>query len=315
MPQRIEQDYFEESDVTEFTLKKNYSGIFIKSAAVFKSLVQTNSLGWRDTEPDSREKILVFGDSFIFGYGLNNGETIPDRLEQFSNKKKDFVNLGYAAGRSPDSYANYIKFHPELKNLRVIIVLLVNDLQDVLNNEYLDSKGNLLENFSELVSKIKNKIIILREGMIFLNSLKNRYTPIPVIKLLRQSYIVAIIRASLSRIMKDLTNAEIAAVKLANTPNRKGMERILTSIKYIEKNSKDTLIITMSRRNQGNNKNQFFREITKFCKDYDIKYSHVRGFGPGFFWIRDGHYNQSGALEAAKIIFKSLPDDWLQEDF
>ena len=71
-PQKIIQNYWEESPIVESTLKKSHESRFLMSGASFDSIVKTNSLGWRDDEPDSRKKVLVIGDSFTFGWGFNN---------------------------------------------------------------------------------------------------------------------------------------------------------------------------------------------------------------------------------------------------
>ena len=112
-PQKIVQNFWEESPIAEVTLKKSHESRFLMSEASFDSIVKTNSLGWRDNEPDSRKKVLVIGDSFTFGWGVNNNETIPYHLEEIYNNEYDFINLGYAAGASPDSYATYLRYHKE----------------------------------------------------------------------------------------------------------------------------------------------------------------------------------------------------------
>ncbi len=106
MPEKVVGNFIIPSNLTEFTLKNNFKGKFIKTSAPFESVVETNSIGWRDNEPDHREKILFIGGSFAFGYGLNNGETIADNLEIIDNQANDFINLGFAAGATPYSNAN-----------------------------------------------------------------------------------------------------------------------------------------------------------------------------------------------------------------
>ena len=106
-PQKIKEDYWANSPIVEATLKKSHNSRFLMSAASFDTIVKTNSLGWRDDEPDNRKKILVIGDSFTFGFGVNNDQTIPYNLENIYNNRYDFINLGYTAGISPDSYASY----------------------------------------------------------------------------------------------------------------------------------------------------------------------------------------------------------------
>ncbi len=130
-PQKIVQNFWEESPITEVALKKSHESHFLMSEASFDSIVKTNSLGWRDNEPDSRKKVLVIGDSFTFGWGVNNNETIPYHLEEIYNNEYDFINLGYTAGASPDSYATYLRYHKDLQKIQTILILFTNDWREI----------------------------------------------------------------------------------------------------------------------------------------------------------------------------------------
>ena len=58
----------------------------------FKVQVKINSKGLRDNEypyekPDDTYRILMLGDSFTFGYGVNIEDTMAKVLEENLNKK------------------------------------------------------------------------------------------------------------------------------------------------------------------------------------------------------------------------------------
>ena len=113
------------------------------SGASFDSMVRTNSLGWRDDEPDSRKKVLVIGDSFTFGWGVNNNETIPYNLEEIYNNEYDFINLGDTAGRSPDSYATYLRLHKDLQKIPTILMLYLQNVQEITTCSQLSTFSNI----------------------------------------------------------------------------------------------------------------------------------------------------------------------------
>jgi hypothetical protein len=115
-PQKIIQNFWEESPIVEATLKKSHEGHFLMSGARFDSIVRTNSLGWRDDEPDSRKKVLVIGDSFTFGWGVNNNETIPYNLEE-SPITNTFFRLSGSSSLQPNEFVLTIESNlaPDIK--------------------------------------------------------------------------------------------------------------------------------------------------------------------------------------------------------
>lgn len=72
---------FEKDDLLPYSLRKNsVGGLKTKE---FNFHVSINSLGYRDEEfnlNQRKKRILVIGDSFTFGYGVNNDESYPALL-------------------------------------------------------------------------------------------------------------------------------------------------------------------------------------------------------------------------------------------
>lgn len=302
LPQKIIQDFLDSSETTEFTLKKNYSGQFLMSGASFDSTVKTNKLGWRDTEPDNREKVLVFGDSFIFGFGVNNNETIPFYLEQ-KQPKYDFVNLGYVAGRSPDSYANYLKHNKSLQQKNTIVVIYHNDLKDMTNNICLDRNNTKVVLNNNNCKNIKSKFDSIHDGKIISNNDYKRklydlnlgwcYT------LLKQSYILGILKDRLSR----KTHPELAALTTAkNTLTQYQQNKIKDSINILKENSKSLTVFMI----ENNADSIFYSFINKYCREIKINCHPIPRFEKKYYWKNDGHYNKNGTEKASKIILSHL---------
>ncbi len=116
-----------------------------KKDAVYK----TNSLGYRGHEPiQGKKTIVVIGDSYTEGFGLNEAETFPFKLEEsFLNKaKSDWQVLnGGTLGYTPALYPLY--FDRYFLELKPEIVLLNLDFTDFNDDPYYlqiadyDSRG------------------------------------------------------------------------------------------------------------------------------------------------------------------------------
>ncbi|OGX13565.1 MAG: hypothetical protein A2351_01520 [Omnitrophica bacterium RIFOXYB12_FULL_50_7] len=85
--------------------------------------VHTNSAGFRGTREYAIEKpkgvirIATLGDSFVFGFGVQDDETFPALLET-SNKTREVLNLGVPGYGMDQIYLSYReiarKYHPEI---------------------------------------------------------------------------------------------------------------------------------------------------------------------------------------------------------
>lgn len=103
---------------------------------VFKGIeYSTNSLGFRSPEIDnSRERVLIVGDSVAFGSGVNDDETISHFLNQ---KMPEFQVLNLAVmGYGIDQYYLTLKKHTDHTRPGhiVIVIYTVNDLADTKSN-------------------------------------------------------------------------------------------------------------------------------------------------------------------------------------
>jgi lysophospholipase L1-like esterase len=91
------------------------------STGDFRHEVNINALGTRgfQDEMDNSQnvfRIIFTGDSFIFGNGLEDNQTIPYLLEEILNEKQifadktvDVINAGFLGGRSPDGHLIFLR--------------------------------------------------------------------------------------------------------------------------------------------------------------------------------------------------------------
>ena len=101
----------------------------------FESRFSTNSLGLRDREhPFEREpgikRIVIVGDSFTWGYGVNDGETFADLIEKMA-PDVEVINLGVTAFGLRQEIIYFqrlgIKFAPDI----LVVSLVQNDIYEL----------------------------------------------------------------------------------------------------------------------------------------------------------------------------------------
>ncbi len=117
-PAELKRNYppmFEESAVFPYRLRKSFSGRL--TTKEFDTSIRINSQGYRGAEvspPGERVRVLALGDSFTFGWGVNEEDAYPRRLEaylrsEFPDQDVEVINGGFAGGYSPDTYYLYLK--------------------------------------------------------------------------------------------------------------------------------------------------------------------------------------------------------------
>ena len=313
MPQKIRITFFADSEHAECTLKPGYAGRCLMTAASFDSRVQTNSRGWRDTEPDDREMVLVFGDSFIFGVGLNNGDTVPDHLERLAHARVNFVNLGYTAGRSPDSYATYLRYHPELQQKRTILLLFANDLYDISNNDCVDIHGHPVPIEDEGCYKVRGRYSFVRDGRLFIGtrSWVTGMLPLSVIELLKQSYLVGYLRDRLARQPDPEVAAAMRAEHTGSDRPDPAREILYRSIDVLQAHTGDLVIFTITYPGQpGEMLLPFFRDVETYGRSHGIPVVHLPTLDASHGWARDRHLNPKGSAVVAALMHRELVKLW-----
>lgn len=107
----------------------------------YRSLVKTNSLGFRSSEIDpSRLLIAVLGDSITFGYGVENDETIATQLEM-QLPQYQFLNAGVPGYHLGQETAAYQEKITPLEPDGIILVFYPNDMN--AGTSWLDQDGVL----------------------------------------------------------------------------------------------------------------------------------------------------------------------------
>ena len=125
--------------------------------------VAINELGLRNgplaREPESGvERIMVLGDSLVFGAPLNDGETITGRLQALAGSSFEVVNVGVPNYGTGQEYRQVEELQAKGYRLgrKLVLIFVPNDIQDNLGLEYdtlarnprqpvfsIDAAGNL----------------------------------------------------------------------------------------------------------------------------------------------------------------------------
>lgn len=105
---------FAKSENLPFVLKRGSVCHFDEPE--FNHSVSINNLGFRGKEfeeekPKDTLRILIVGDSFTFGHGVEDNQTYSAILERMfkTGRKVEVVNGGYRSAFSPDSYYLFLK--------------------------------------------------------------------------------------------------------------------------------------------------------------------------------------------------------------
>ena len=325
---------FEEGENIPWQLKSLVDTRHLSVFDEWNVSVKTNSFGLRDQEyttelNGSKKKILLLGDSFTFGYGVEQEDTYANLLEKLLGDNYVVINAGYADGYSPDTEYIYLKekglkFNPDVLLLGFFVG---NDIDDVgsndlvgddkglpkkivSNNFYIDENNRLRAKYN---SSIDHNESILYKIKLFLNY--NLHSYIFLKDKLRPIY---------SKLTKDESILENSIYG-----NKYGedlellwekTQNILLEMNSIMKNQgKDFIIVLIPKREQFyeekddtynfSNPNQ---KLINFGRDNGIPIidllpyfkQHPNNFN--LYFKKDGHWNSGGHKFAAEKIYEEL---------
>ena len=145
----------------------------------FESRFTTNAFGLRDTDhtlekPEGIDRIVVLGDSFAWGFGVDDGEIFTDYLEAALDKT-EVINLGVTAYGITQEIAYLrrlgLKFDPDM----VLLALVMNDIYDPANSSTNtsdnhqsspsdDDKGSFFRKIKDFLSQNLAMYVLFQEA-------------------------------------------------------------------------------------------------------------------------------------------------------
>ena len=108
---------YQKGDPLPYSLAPGTRGRLLRDE--FDTQVIINAHGYRDDDfalekPEGTERILVLGDSFTFGWGVESDETYSQQLEKIlagnhPGRSIEVINAGFASGPFPGTYYLYLR--------------------------------------------------------------------------------------------------------------------------------------------------------------------------------------------------------------
>lgn len=279
-----------------YKMKPDYDGR--EKCIEYDISVQTNNEGYRDSEFTASDNrvIFLFGDSMVFGTGVEQDETFGEVLEKVFLKGFSVYNFGLS-GYSPKEYVKqydeYVqKFNPEL----IIIVLTPsNDAQEdcgIINRaSYFGGKRKGL-------GKVKD--------------------------ILKKSYVVKFVEPLIKKAIdigeSDLTSKQFYLVDEPDLVKEcddvlKNNLKVLKEKAYAD-NKSLVFVILPNRGNFEISDNPLYdydkkiKTMLRFCSELDLSCVNLKDriSNPDELYLKEGHLNKKGHYVIAEIIYNELKE-------
>ena len=119
--------------------------------------------GFRTTMPVVRatDKILMVGDSVLFGEGVDDDQTMAAHLQRLVGNSYQVINGG-VGGYAGEQALEMAKRESEKTNhVALVYVACQNDFMNHAGVSYLDQSREILKNFATLKAKFSGRIVVL----------------------------------------------------------------------------------------------------------------------------------------------------------
>lgn len=295
---------------------KNHRAILEKNE--LRVEIHTNSVGFRGRREYTKERvpgvkrILFLGDSFVFGWGVEDSQVFTSRVE---SEKQDYevINLGVAGYGIDQIYLSYQQLGLEYKSDIVFIGIFYEDFWRA-TRAFADS------------GHAKPYFMLAKEGKL---ELKNVPVPMPYTlkedqfpvifepsffgSLLEKSRVYRIVRKSLLKLARNLRLIDpemtpewrlgrVILKQLVNEIRNNGAEPILFIMpsEYWAKNKKPTSLARSLHRFSEKEKVRMLDTTLYFFKAVQAE-GLARYFIPG-----DGHWTADGHEVASRLVIDFL---------
>lgn len=316
------------------------NGIFYHNYE-FNSSAWGNSDGFRDDEfvrekAEDTKRIFLIGDSFVFGEGNNQNETIDRYLEKMLNSdpmiKYEVYNLGVGGTSPPEYYSTAERFKDYSPDIIIVSLYVDNDIiYQITPNENI--KNPILRNSLNFIDSLKIKKLY-NTSVWRLTCMKKMRVDFGIDKFYAEkmckeeiNYVVAFAGAAGDVHARYSSLAEF--FKNDNTT-----KKILFDIKELYTDVPFILLINPARfqvkttgftelnklgfvfsRNETIGR-EIQDEIISWAQSYNISYIDVL---PGmkenstaeYFYVIDDHYTNQGNHFVADAIYEKIQDEGL----
>ncbi len=299
---------FQPDDHIPTSLLKNCKVIVESKAFTFK--VTIDEKGFRKTENVKSDKvILILGDSFTFGEGVNDEETFAYLLEKRLGGTYDVINAGYAAGRSIDTYYVFLKKY--LKTIKPSIVVV-----NFYNNDFKDVQAHTWHGRDEnsMPEKITDeKRIMIKGGVLYTPRKINHYLPLKLMaKILGNSHLYAFFyeRVRMRPEVRNFEDRKIYKLKYDYQDDKRWHTSIEAAIKLCMEHGVKLIFHQIPYKNQKELQSQN-KIVSSLAKKYHV--NEILNFSDeskSEYYLVDGHWNQLGHNLAAKLIYNEIVENY-----
>ena len=264
---------------------------YTQSSSEYNSYTSINKYGNRNvpqTNKNSKHKLIFLGDSFTFGQGLSDKETIANLVcKNISNY--DCINLGVPGSGAIAQYKklkSYISLNKTNKKGHVIHLILASTNSNFAGNDLSDTYDEL-NNPKILETKARKDIIF----------------PL-LVEISKKSNLVRILRLKLGKSIRiiaySLPQEEVTDEQLilfGHTIKKTKELSIKNNLKY------NILLISPQNEHGRSLANKTLNDLRKYI---DIKINKPGITNKKIFYSLDGHYNLHGSKYISKYIIESI---------
>lgn len=274
----------------------------------YNMTITTNSFGLRDKDytldvPDGEYRILVVGDSFVFGVGAQNNETFPKVLERKLNENSsgvqyEVLNAG-KSGTGPREYVELLKHYSEVYDYNMTIVAIY------AGNDIIDSKDPYIN--EGLISLLKkSRIVTMTFNFVTSISQRNKKSKISNILVFNAKRAPQFYRDSLllessavKESMGEMMRAVLEIDEFLHERGKKMVVLIIPSALQVDKRYHAFFADTGFQVTDEFLTNPRVQEVLgAFFEKRDIEYIDLLGDfkreNDGLFFLTDDHVNVNG---------------------
>jgi hypothetical protein len=270
--------------------------------------VVTNSVGFRDAEVNFQiPRVLCVGDSYTFGFGVENDQTFSSLLEQLFHGRYDFVNVGYADGYAPDTYALWLSKHVnELEPTAILVSFFQNDYDDVHANTWIRGGREMPESEPGVPDQIARQgYTVTSDGGWGRDNLVMHWPPL-LRRLVKTSYLVGFVR---DRLLRDTEQVKSAGRQdNVSDPFPASDRRFVRSLEMLRAAAGDRrLVFYIIQSREQVEPSRMDRLIREFAGRHSIPVLfNGQDFSMQDTFTFETHWNASGHAKAARYLHASL---------
>ncbi len=270
--------YYDEALQINF-MKPNFTTINYYNGYYW--LHQTDSKGFRNLEEMDKADIILLGDSFIYGHGVEFNQTVGYFIEKLTGLK--VVNLGRQGDTSYHQMYMLNKFGLDYHPQYVLYFFSENDILDLY------------------VHNININDFIKNNDSSFLEKEPQKWQPASSFLKLQKPYII---RAILTLLQQTKTT-QIERDLLNDPLGWEYTEKAIKLMKDIsDENNAIFIIIPLTPTNE-----EQFLHLKKLSEENNIHFvdtTSINSTNTTLFLENDGHFSEEGAKAVAQLVFEYI---------